>query len=433
MATDLQQTQPHSVAPARRCEKTRKRTLTRRAVLWLGQTCNARCYFCYFIDRIRSAHHPEHPFMSLEKAKQICKTLREFYGCTAIDIQGGEPTIHPDILPLITYCRDIGLYPTLITNGLHLAKPGVLEQFRDAGVRDFLVSLHGIGEVHDEVVGRKGASEKIITAIERMRDLGIPFRFNCTMSKPVVPLLPQIAEKAIAYGAEAVNFIAFNPFGDQETGRRSAENVARYADIKDTLARAIDMLEDAGIECNVRYMPLCMAEERHRKNFYNYQQLSYDHHEWEYNSWLWTMMQSQMMRAGDPAPPFIMGPFDRRIWHTEGTVIGDRAKARPILYGALFALQRLAGRAMRLYYGKHGMYRREAKLRAALECKYRYHEACTSCALRAICDGFHGDYAEFFGADEARPITDMDPVDDPIHFIRDQEKVVEPEDAPWAL
>lgn len=433
MATDLQQTLPHPVAAPPRCHKTRKRTLTRRAVMWLGQTCNARCYFCYFIDRIRSAHHPEHPFMSLEKAKQICKTLREFYGCTAIDIQGGEPTIHPDILPLITYCRDIGLYPTLITNGIHLAKPGILEQFRDAGVRDFLVSLHGIGEVHDEVVGRKGASEKIITAIERMRDLAIPFRFNCTMSKPVIPLLPLIAQKAIDYGAEAVNFIAFNPFGDQETGRRSAENVARYSDIKDILARAIDMLEDAGIECNVRYMPLCMAEERHRKNFYNYQQLSYDHHEWDYNSWLWTMMQSQMMRPGDPAPPIVMGPYDRRIRHIPGTVLGDRAKARPLLYRTLYALQHLGGRAMRLYYGKRGMYRREAVYRAANECKYRYHEACASCALRPICDGFHGDYAGFFGTDEARPITDMDPVNDPLRFIRDQEKIVEPEDASWAL
>jgi len=78
---------------------------------------------------------------ALEKAKEICRVLREFYGNTAIDIQGGEPTIYPGILELISYCRDIGLHPTLITNGLILAKPGKLEEFSDAGVRDFLVSL----------------------------------------------------------------------------------------------------------------------------------------------------------------------------------------------------------------------------------------------------------------------------------------------------
>ncbi len=81
-------------------QTTTRRTLTRRGVLWLGQTCNLRCYFCYFLNRISDAHHPEHPFMSLEKATEICDTLRTVYHNTAIDIQGGEPTIYPDILPL---------------------------------------------------------------------------------------------------------------------------------------------------------------------------------------------------------------------------------------------------------------------------------------------------------------------------------------------
>jgi len=208
--------------------------------------------------------------MSLDKCKELCRILREYYGNTSIDIQGGEPTIHPDILELIAYCRDIGLFPTLITNGLQLAKPGVLEEFRDAGVRDFLVSYHGIGDVHDDVVCKKGAYEKMDAAVRRMAELGIPFRFNCTMSKPVVPLLPEIAQKAIAYGANAVNFIAFNPFEDQETGIRTHDNVPRYSDIKAPLTEAIDLLEASGIEVNVRYLPLCMAEPRHRKHFYNF-------------------------------------------------------------------------------------------------------------------------------------------------------------------
>src|SRR5207248_967883 len=99
---------------------TRNRTITRRGVLWLGQTCNLRCYFCYFLDRIESREHPEHPFMSLDKAKEICKTLVDVYGNNAIDIQGGEPTIWYAILDLVRYCHEIGLEPTLITNALVL-------------------------------------------------------------------------------------------------------------------------------------------------------------------------------------------------------------------------------------------------------------------------------------------------------------------------
>lgn len=413
--------------------KTRKRTLSRRGVMWLGQTCNLRCYFCYFLNRISNAHHPEHPFMSLEKCKDVCRILREFYGNTSIDIQGGEPTIHPDILELIRYCREIGLVPTLITNGLQLAKPGELEKFRDAGVRDFLVSYHGIGDVHDEVVCKKGAYEKMDAAVRRMAELGIPFRFNCTMSKPVVPLLPGIARKAVEYGAAAVNYIAFNPFEDQEMGIRTHENVARYSDIKPKLAEALDILEEAGIEANVRYLPLCMAEPRHRKDFYNFQQLPYDHHEWDYQSWLWTGMHAQRMRQGGLVPGYRLGPWDRRIHLTPSHELINDYESHPWLGRLKYGVQHVAARIEQALRGRDTLYREEARIRAQSDLKYRYHEACEKCPAQGICDGFHGDYAELFGTAEAVPLKDIPPTQDPLYFIRDQEKLVEEEDKSWAL
>ncbi len=437
--------------PAKRREypTTRKRTVSRRGVMWLGQTCDARCYFCYFLDRIANSKHPEHPFMTLEKAKEICHTLRYTYGHTAIDIQGGEPTIHPDIFDLISYCNEIGLYPTLITNGLSLVKPGKLEEFKEAGIRDFLVSLHGLGETHDEVVCRKGAAEKIIAAIERMRELDIPFRYNCTMSKPVVPQLPDIARKAVEYGANAVNYIAFNPFGDQESGVRTGENVARYSDIKPKLAEAMDILDAAGIECNVRYLPICMAEPRHRKNFYNFQQLTYDHHEWNYESWLWTMMQPQMMKDGKVVPAPLIGKGAGRMYRgpvkfpgDEKTYVGpidvphklrDMYYDHPVLGKLALTAQHTYARMQQKIQGYENLLREEARIRAARDCHYKYEDSCSQCACKTICDGFHGDYAEFFGTGEATPITDIPPTDDHLIFIREQDKIVEKEDESWAL
>lgn len=414
-------------------QKTKKRVLTRRGVMWLGQTCNQRCYFCYFASRIADGNHPEHDFMDIDKAKTICKTLREYYGNTAIDIQGGEPTIYADIFELIRYCRDIGLYPTLITNGLVLGRPGVLEKYRDAGIRDFLVSLHGIEKVHDQVVGVDGAYEKIVRAIERMREVGIPFRFNCTMSEPVVSVIPSIARKAVEYGAYAVNFIAFNPFGDQEQGVRTRENVARYSDIMPKLTEAMDVLEAAGIEVNVRYLPLCMAAERHRKNFYNYQQLSYDTHEWDYESWLWTMLPQQMMKSSGTFPPFSIGVGAHKIYISRGIALLERVEKGELTIRVKFIAQRILARLEKVLRGKEILCREEAKIRAAQECHYRYHEACSKCSAQNICDGFHGDYADLFGMAEAVPITGVPAIDDPKHYIREQFKTVEPEDAAWAM
>jgi MoaA/NifB/PqqE/SkfB family radical SAM enzyme len=423
-----------SIAKADRLEftSTRKRTITKRGVLWLGQTCNLRCYFCYFLNRIANNKHAEHDFMSLEKSKKICHTLRYYYGNTAIDIQGGEPTIYPGILDLISYCREIGLVPTLITNGLHLSKPGVLETFKEAGIRDFLVSLHGIGPIHDEVVCKKGAYAKIIKSIERMVELEIPFRFNCTLSKPIVPILPMIAEKAAYYGANAVNYIAFNPFEDQETGIRTHDTVPSYSDIKVYLNRAMDILAENKIECNVRYMPICVANPEHRKNFYNFQQLTYDHHEWDYQSWMWTGMQPQRMHETQCTPVYRLGRGARRIYTSDAHEI--REWYDNTLKGKLFfAAERIYARAQQMIKGLDFVYRREAALRAEMDLHYQYHEGCQSCSARKICDGFHGDYAKFFGTDEAKPITDHAVTDDPLHYIKEQDKVVEEEDKSWAL
>ena len=83
--------------------------------------------------------------------------------------------------------------------------------------------------------------------------------------------------------------------------------------------------------------------------------------------------------------------------------------------------------------GKERMLRDEAKFRASHDCNYKYNESCKRCSLKGICDGFHGDYVEFFGTDEAEPITDISPVDDHLFYIQRQEKIVEEADKAWAL
>ena len=422
-------------APRPVLERTRQRTLTRRGVVWLGQTCNLRCHFCYSLDRIENAKHPEHPFMSLEKAREIFRTLREVYGNTAVDIQGGEPTLWPGILDLVRYAREIGLVPTIITNGLLLADRERCVAFREAGLRDFLVSVQGLGALHDAVVGLEGAFDKQMRALRNLQEVGIPFRFNCVMSKAATPQLPALATLAIETGALAVNFLTFNPFEDQlHAGVRTDQNVPRYGEVSGPLDQALDRLEAAGIEANVRYFPLCMVAERHRKSMYNFKQLPYDHHEWDYPSWSWTQQQPQRMRAGPPSPAL---PLEPRV--TAGALRRWTAPLKRAL-GRHPALARLAQRAWSLgsraahpTLSPEELRWNNGELRAVEHCGYQYGRACRDCDLRRICDGFHGDYAAMYGTDEARAVTGLGRVDHPAHFIREQQKIVEQEDRGWAL
>ena len=283
------------------------RKITRRGVMWLGQTCNLRCHFCYFLDRIQDENHPQHAFMSLEKAKEICRTLVDYYGNNSVDIQGGEPTLYPEIYELVDYCAEIGLSPTIITNAQVLSNRAATVRFRKSGLRDFLLSIQGLGTVYDELVGQQGAHVRQMKALRNLQEEGIPFRFNTVVSKPVLDQVVDIAQLAISTGAEVVNFLGFNPFNDQETGKRSTMNVPRYAEVGGPLNEALDLLAEAGVEANVRYLPLCVVAERHRQTVYDFKQIPYDLHENDFASWSWTDLPAQRMRNAELTPPFGLG------------------------------------------------------------------------------------------------------------------------------
>lgn len=424
---------------------TLKRVITRRGVMWLGQTCNLRCHFCYFLDRIESKAHPEHPFMSIDKAKHICSTLVDLYGNNAIDIQGGEPTVYKEIYELISHCREIGLLPTLITNALLLEDIDKCHQLKDAGIRDLLVSVQGLRETYDEIVGVKGAHKKQEAGLRNIAAAGIPMRFNCVLSKPALPQLREIAQLAVDYNVRVVNFLAFNPFEDQQlSGKRSAVNVPTYSEVSGYLNEAMDILDAAGIECNVRYFPICMVEPRHRKSIYNFQQLPYDIHEWDYASWSWTGLQPQRMKAGDVSPTNALEELNyepvRYQWPFKYVAdwVRKSVHRNPKLKEPARIVNKTIGNIVHGNFGqrqlnKDELYRQNAQMRASQHCRYVYDSACSKCTIKNICDGFHGDYAELFGSGEARPITDIQRIDDPKYFISNQEKVVEAEDYDWAL
>src|SRR4051812_14310653 len=396
--------------------RTRTREITRRGVLWLGQTRNLRCPFFYFLDRIEDKKHPEHAFMSLEKARSICKTLVDHYGNNAVDIQGGEPTIWRDIDSLARYCADIGLAPTLITNAVVLDRIDRVKRLVDAGVSDFLVSVQGLGRAHDLAVGLEGAHARQMRAIGHLVALGVPFRFNCVMSKGAVPQLPAIAGLAVATGARTVNFLAFNPFADQRNaGVRTADNVPRYSEVERPLGEALDVLARAGCEANVRYFPFCMVAERHWPSVYNYQQLSYDPHEWDFASWTWTNKGPQRMNSGAISPPVPLGARPRLgALRQPLRRLADALDLRRRLLEADRHprigpwLRRVDGRVRQLLRrrgDREAAYRQDAAARVEHN-GYEKGAACQRCALRGICDGFHGDYVAMFGTGEARPIVD---------------------------
>jgi hypothetical protein len=223
--------------------------------------------------------------------------------------------------------------------------------------------------------------------------------------------------------------------------------VPRYSDVIDPLHQAMDILEDAEIECNVRYYPICLLTERHRKSVYSFQQLPYDLHEWDYASWSWTGMQPQKMKAGDLSPTFALDyatygryklddklkflkiPIEKHLAKFPGVI----PKVTRFYHAFSRTILGFSKKSINSPKDIESVYQDNGRLRARKQFYFSFSEKCRSCQLLDICGGFHSDYAKIFGTDEAKPVTDLTRITDPKYFIKHQAKVVELEDYPWAL
>lgn len=343
-----------------------ERHLTRRGVLWLGLKCDVRCKFCY--DERLVAN--DKIWITFEEAAAALDKFRRYYHNRFVDFMGGEPTLHPRILDIVRHASDIGLRPTVITHGMHLSDLNCAAAYADAGIHDFLVSIHGLGETVT-AIHRRGTDNfaRQMKALDNLRALGIPFRFNCTLIHDNLPQLEAIAELAGEKGARVVNFLTFNPYFEW-SGEAEIEFQARHSEIAPYLVQAIDKCTELGVEANVRYMPPCQLPGR-EAHVYTGFQLPYDVHEWDYNSWY------DVGHPGTPSPE----------WYLE---------------------------ASRQQQQRH---------------HYVHVPACNDCAVNAICDGFHTQYVARWGGDEAAPYPGP-PITNPRHFIRQQDKIeyVEPSD-----
>ncbi|MBI4677959.1 MAG: adenosyl-hopene transferase HpnH [Elusimicrobia bacterium] len=134
--------------------------------------CNLACRGCgkiqYPPDVMRRMLSPEECW----KAAAEC-------GAPVVAVAGGEPLIHPEIGRIVEGLIDRGRYVHLCTNALLLE--GSLEKFRPSSHLVWSVHLDGGEEVHDRMVGRKGAYQTVTRAIREALARGHRVMTNTTV------------------------------------------------------------------------------------------------------------------------------------------------------------------------------------------------------------------------------------------------------------
>jgi len=148
----------------------------RPTMLWwlVTSRCDLSCRHCY----LRGAALPPGELNTSEALDAIRQAAAA--GLQRVHLTGGEPFLRPDLGELLDAIRATGMVVTGVeTNGGHL-RSSVIERFHTEETT-FYVSFDGLG-VHDAVRGRRGATERVETAVQELCGRGFRVVIQTTLT-----------------------------------------------------------------------------------------------------------------------------------------------------------------------------------------------------------------------------------------------------------
>ncbi|MFA5026140.1 MAG: radical SAM protein [Candidatus Shapirobacteria bacterium] len=172
----------------------------------ITKRCNMFCDHCLS----ESGSHGTDS-LSLETMNDVGNQMVDM-GIFRTKLGGGEPTLHPDFMEIVSNLRQRLLGVSMSTNGLLVANNRYLSQFlAEKGVR-VSVSLDGGEEVHNQIRKHPLAYKSAIRAIERLKEEGAVVAIGSTLSRQNLLELPKIVEVATALEVP-VKFKRVKPLG----------------------------------------------------------------------------------------------------------------------------------------------------------------------------------------------------------------------------
>ncbi len=132
--------------------------------------CNATCDFCNFAHD--KGFVTDRRFMDADRFPEALRVMKERAQVRFVTFMGGEPLLHKRILEMSRVARDMGVQPTLVTNGWLL--PQRLEALAEAGLTTLFISVDSEDAAkHEANRGLKGVIERIRGAARRLSALGV--------------------------------------------------------------------------------------------------------------------------------------------------------------------------------------------------------------------------------------------------------------------
>lgn len=195
------------------------------AMISVTRKCNLKCPHCYVDARGTRGRE-----LSLDEHRNLAKSLYEKLATKAgvgykVNITGGEPFCHSDILNIISAYKESGFDVTMSTNALLIEKRDFEELYRNRVAVS--ISLDGATpETHDLIRG-KGAFKKVIDQIKRLVNSGVRVGINHLLHDGNAHELEILINLCYQLGCNG-----FNPINLVQLGRACDSNLKRVSEVK---------------------------------------------------------------------------------------------------------------------------------------------------------------------------------------------------------
>lgn len=219
--------------------------------------CNAKCVFC--VVGIPGSTEVKEMFQSYgEMVEELEKGRSKGY--QALVLSGGEPTIHPQLIELISKAKEIGYQSIeMKSNGIKLKDRGFVKELVSAGLDNFCLSIQGPSAgIHDSVVGVPGAFDSIIKGSQYVKEFNMRILTPTCIQKANYQLLTDTVKLFKDIGSDHSTLTFVEPNG---SAREYFEKIVpTYDAVVPYLKEAIKFLEDENMNWNIHGFPMCMVK-----------------------------------------------------------------------------------------------------------------------------------------------------------------------------
>ncbi len=180
-----------------------------RLVAWeITRKCNLNCAHC----RAGSERGPYPGEFDTAKCFEILEQISRV-GKPIVILTGGEPLLREDVFDLAERGTQLGLRMVMATNGT-LLTPSLVENMMRSGIKRVSVSIDGAdARQHDHLRKVPGAFDGAMEGIRLLREAGLEFQINTTITRHNVAQIKDILELAIRLGAVAHHIFLLVPTG----------------------------------------------------------------------------------------------------------------------------------------------------------------------------------------------------------------------------